>query len=128
MDIQFRDGLLFTSMRLSFRGVTKVIENMVLDTGAAKTIISPDIVEEIGVIAEPDDTISSFYGVGGNIHNSFSKKIDEVSFGGAKIKLINIDFGIIDPKGRINGLLGLDLLMEMGVIIDLKNLKLSLPT
>lgn len=128
MDIQFRDGLLFTSMRLSFRGVSKVIENIVLDTGAAETIISPDIVEDIGIIAEPNDALSSFYGVGGSIHNFFSKEIDEVSFGGTKMKMIKMDFGVIDPKGCINGLLGLDLLMEMGAIIDLKNLKLNLLT
>jgi hypothetical protein len=74
MDIQFRDGLLFTSMQLSFKGVSKVIENIVLDTGAAETIISPDIVEDIGIIAELNDTVSSFYGVGGSIHNFSQRK------------------------------------------------------
>jgi hypothetical protein len=38
------------------------------------------------------------------------------------MKMVKIDFGVIDPKGYINGLLGLDLLMEMRAIIDLKNL------
>ena len=33
-----------------------------------------------------------------------------------------MDFGIIDTKGEINGLLGLDILIEIGAIIDLKNL------
>jgi len=42
--------------------------------------------------------------------------------------MIKMDFVVIDPKGCINGLLGLDLLMEMGAIIDLKNLKLNLLT
>jgi len=42
MKIEFRDGLLFSSIRISFRGSTKVIENMVIDTGAAESIISPD--------------------------------------------------------------------------------------
>lgn len=35
---------------------------------------------------------------------------------------MNIDFGIIDVRGEINGLLGLDILIEIGAIIDLKNL------
>lgn len=40
MKIEFREGLLFTSIQISFRGRTKVIENMVIDTGAAESIIS----------------------------------------------------------------------------------------
>ncbi|AKL96983.1 transferase [Clostridium aceticum] len=31
-----------------------------------------------------------------------------------------VDFGIIDPVGEINGLLGLDILIAMGATIDLK--------
>jgi predicted aspartyl protease len=45
MEIKFKDGLIFTSIELSFRGSSKVIENVVIDTGAAETIISPDVVE-----------------------------------------------------------------------------------
>ena len=46
MNMKFQDGLLFTSIQISFRGRTKVIENIVIDTGAAETTISPDAVEE----------------------------------------------------------------------------------
>ena len=35
-----------------------------------------------------------------------------------------MDFGVIDPKGNINGLLGLDLLMKIGAVIDLKRLSI----
>lgn len=37
-----------------------------------------------------------------------------------------MDFGIIDSKGKINGLIGLDILIESGAIIDLKNFSLHL--
>jgi len=36
-----------------------------------------------------------------------------------------MDFGVIDPRGRINGLLGLDLLMKIGAIIDLKEMSIE---
>ena len=42
------------------------------------------------------------------------------------LKDIEIDFGVIDENGNINGLIGLDVLLELGVSIDLKNLKLKL--
>lgn len=69
MQIEFKDGLLFASIQISFRGSTKVIENIVIDTGAAESIISPDAVEDIGIFAEPKDSVNSFYGVGGSLHN-----------------------------------------------------------
>jgi len=56
---------------MEFRGLSKVIDNVVIDTGAAETIISPDAVDDIGIIAEPDDSVNSYYGVGGSLHNFF---------------------------------------------------------
>ncbi|HCS75301.1 MAG TPA: aspartyl protease [Clostridiales bacterium] len=122
MDIEFRNGLLFTSLEITFQGMTKMIDNIVIDTGAAETLISPDIVEEIGIVAALTDRISSFYGVGGSLHNFFSKEVDRICLGSIDIINAKLDFSVIDPAGDINGLLGLDLLMEMGAVIDLKKL------
>ena len=126
MKMEFREGLLFTSVQISFRGNTKVVQNIVVDTGAAESIISPDVVEDIGIFAEPEDSVNSFYGVGGSLHNFFSKKIDEIELGLLCLNDIKMDFGVIDPKGDINGLLGLDLLMKVGAVINLKDLTLTL--
>ena len=125
MDIQIRNGLIYTSIKLIYKGVSKIIDNVVIDTGAAETIISPDIVEEIGIIAEPKDSVSSFYGVGGSLHNFFSKRVDEILIENFALKEAKLDFGVIDPSGDISGLLGLDLLVKAGAIIDLKRLKLE---
>jgi hypothetical protein len=81
MQIEFQDGLLFASIQISFRGSTKVIENIVIDTGAAESIISPDAVEDIGIFAEPEDSVNSFYGVGGSLHNFFSKNVERIRLG-----------------------------------------------
>lgn len=125
MKIEFQDGLLFTSIQISFCGSTKVIENMVIDTGAVESIISLDAVEEIGIFAEPEDSVNSFYGVGGSLHSFFSKNVDEITLGHIILNETKMDFGVIDPKGDINGLLGLDLLMKLGAVIDLKRLSLT---
>lgn len=126
MNMKFQDGLLVTSIQISFRGSTKVIENIVIDTGAAETIISPDAVEDIGIFAELEDSVNSFYGVGGSLHNFFCKNVGKVKLGEVSLEEVKIDFGVIDPKGTINGLLGLDLLMKLGAVIDLKRLSLTL--
>lgn len=126
MKLEFRDGLIFTSIHITYRGVVKEINNIVIDTGAAETIISPDIVEDIGIVAEGNDEINSFYGVGGSMHYFFSKEIEIVSLGEFNLDKTKIDFGVIDPKGYINGLLGLDLLIKVGAIIDLRELTLKI--
>ncbi|MFC7147816.1 hypothetical protein [Cohnella cellulosilytica] len=64
---------MFTSIEIEFRGSRKIIDNIVIDTGAAETILSPDVVEDIGLFAVSDDYVHSFYGVGGSLHNFFFK-------------------------------------------------------
>ncbi len=126
INLTFENGLLFTSMEIFFRGKSIVIDNIVIDTGAAETILSPDVVEDIGIFAELDDYVNSFYGVGGSIHNFFTKQVDGISLGSVVLKPLKLDFGVIDPQGHINGLLGLDILMELNAVIDLRNLKLEI--
>ena len=41
MAIDYHDGLLFTTLRLTYLGKTGLIENMVIDTGATHSILSP---------------------------------------------------------------------------------------
>lgn len=36
MDIKYRDGLLFTEINLTYHGKSKLIDNIVVDTGAAE--------------------------------------------------------------------------------------------
>jgi predicted aspartyl protease len=126
MNMKFQEGLLFTSILISFRGSKKLIENIVIETGAAETIISPDAVEDIGIFARLEDSVNSFYGVGGSLHNFFSKNQVKVKLGEVCLEEVKMDFGVVDPQGNINGLLGLDLLMKLGAVIDLKRLSLTL--
>lgn len=63
------------------------------------------------------------YGIGGE-HYSYRKNINLVSIGSNHLENVNIDFGLIDEDGYINGLLGLDILLKLGVTINLKELKL----
>ncbi len=49
MKFEYRDGLLFTTIILIFEGRTKIIDNIVIDTGASHTLISQDVVDELGI-------------------------------------------------------------------------------
>ena len=122
MNIEFRDGLLFTSIQITYNGVSKVIDNMVIDTGCARTLIVSEFVEEINIRVEPDDELIVCQGIGGT-EVSFVKHIDLIKLENIEFKNKDIDFSNIDYEG-INGLIGLDLLIEAGIIIDLDKLKM----
>ncbi|OGO79748.1 MAG: aspartyl protease [Clostridiales bacterium GWC2_40_7] len=125
MKLELRNGLLFTSLKVNYLGHKKVINNIVLDTGAIETLISPDTVMDIGIEAFNSDSVNSYYGIGGDLHSFFSKTVDSIEIDNIKIDGIKLDFGIIDPQGDINGLLGLDILLKLEAQIDLKELTVN---
>ena len=77
MNLAYKNGLLFTSVEISFQGKTKIIDHVVIDTGAAHSIIVADEVSDIGIFFEPGDTLVNSVGIGG-MEYSFSKRIDKV--------------------------------------------------
>lgn len=102
MKINYDGQLITTSFTVTFRGRVLRIDDVIIDTGSSHTIISPDILEEIGVTYETGDSIYEAYGIGGS-----------VPF---------YTVGIL-PKDH-KGLLGLDILKQHSFIIDLKTLEL----
>ena len=123
MKIKLSNGLLYATIELTCNGKSKILDNIIIDTGAAHSIICPDIVEDLGIEDSPEDELITMYSIGGAQY-AYRKKIDSIKFGSCLIEGYKLDFGYIDEHGRINGLLGLDLLMEMRLILDLKNLKI----
>ncbi|MDR6715513.1 retropepsin-like aspartic protease [Paenibacillus sp. 2003] len=122
MNIEYRDGLLFTEITVHFNKQKKVISNIVIDTGASHSLIPQDEVDEIGIQVSRDDEIITSYGIGGKEH-SFSKRIEEIQVGDFILKDVYIDFTSFKYH-NINGLLGLDILTEGEFAIDLKEFKL----
>ena len=123
MKIDPIDGLLFVAMTLTFRGKSRTIDQLVLDTGASHSVISVDVVDDIGIYGEIDDEIVVMHGIGG-VERSIRKKIDSVEFGTFKVSEINLDFANFDAHFGINGLLGADLLTAGRFVIDLDAMEL----
>ncbi|WP_028548026.1 aspartyl protease family protein [Paenibacillus sp. UNC451MF] len=118
MKFEYRDGLLFTSIRISYKGITKTIDNIVIDTGASHTLLSQDEVDDIGIRVTADDEIVTSFGIGGKEHAL-------IRVGDFIMKDVAIDFTSF-PYDDINGLLGLDILMSAKFNIDLNSLELRL--
>ncbi|MDC3413883.1 retropepsin-like aspartic protease [Terrihalobacillus insolitus] len=124
MKIRHKFGLLLVDITLTFNGKSKLIENMVVDTGAARTLISQDIVEDVGLHVDLHDKIVTYFGVGGKEH-AFRKQVDKIQINDFVVEQIKVDFNDFGYDD-INGLLGLDLLLKAGFNIDLLNLEMNM--
>lgn len=65
------------------------------------------------------------FGIGGEDF-AFRKNVDEVRLGSKAINDYSLDFGYLDARYGINGLIGLDLLLKVKAVIDLDSLEIKL--
>jgi hypothetical protein len=122
--IRLQNGLPFISARIAFQGNHLTLENVLLDTGSAGTIFSADRVGEIGIFIEPGDDISMVTGIGGHEY-VFHKTIDSLIFGTVKTGLFEIEVGAMEYGQKMDGIVGLDVLMRLKAIIDFSRLELA---
>ncbi len=120
--LQYKEGLLYASIRLKYNEKSIFIDDVIIDTGALHTIIATEYLEKMDIPLLDEDELVKATGYGGMVCYSVRKKISEISCGGLVLKDFKLDFGVIDPNDRINGLIGLDFLMGAKAIIDLVNL------
>ena len=121
MELSYDGQLITTTLNVTFRGRSLEIKDVIVDTGSSHTVISPDVLEEIGVTYENGDSIYEAYGIGGSVP-FYTKIMDEVKIDIFKIKGFELDVGML-PNNH-NGLLGLDILKEYNFTIDLEKLEL----
>ncbi len=117
MKLEKKQGLLVASMTLMFRGQQKTIGDLVIDTGAVHTIISLDLVEDIGIAGELGDEIVYMHGIGGS-EQSLRKQVDRIMLHHCSLDHPLIDFWDFSDHKGINGLVGLDIMERGGFVID----------
>jgi hypothetical protein len=123
MKIQIQKGLPYISASLIYRGRQVTLDNILLDTGSAGTVFSADKVLEIGLQLEPNDIVRRIRGVGG-AEFVFIKRVDRLSLGGLYINNFEIEVGAMKYGIEINGILGMDFLLQVDANIDLAQLKI----
>ncbi|MNN21104.1 hypothetical protein D3C81_1344120 [compost metagenome] len=97
---------------------------MVIDTGAAHSFISSDIVSDIGIKFENGDRLVRSFGIGGDEY-SFIKQVDQIQLGDIVLNDVRLDFGVFNEDiNYINGLIGLDILKSGNMIIDLHQMQM----
>ncbi|WP_405175633.1 retropepsin-like aspartic protease [Paenibacillus sp. FSL H8-0261] len=124
MKIEFMHDLIQTSMTIDYKGSSLRIDNLVIDTGAAHSLLSSDIVSELGIRFENGDKLVRSFGIGGDEY-TFQKTVDQIQIGELIMKDIPIDFGVFhEGINYINGLIGLDILKSGKMVIDLNQMEM----
>ena len=125
MKIRLRDGLPYVTASLTYQGQRLSFRNVLLDTGSAGAIFSTDRVLTIGLTYEPDDRVHRIRGVGGT-EFIFTKQVDCLAVGDLQVNDFQIEVGAMDYGFDIDGIIGMDFLIQVGAVIDLARLKMYL--
>lgn len=124
MQLSLNYDLPFVMLQTSYKGKSIQIPNVLVDTGSASTILSADIVSEIGIVPEPDDILYSIRGVGGS-EVVFSRRVNWMQIDQHQVSDFEIEIGLMDYGFEINGILGMDFLLRSGAVVDLKKLSIE---
>ena len=125
-EIRIREGLPQVSMSLLYRGRRLDLDNVLLDTGSASTILSADKLLDIDLRSEPTDILNRIRGVGGT-EFVFSKTIDRLSLGDLSVVDFEIEVGAMDYgfHFELEGIVGMDFLGTVGAVIDLRRRRVT---
>ena len=124
MQLTLRDDLPFLSVTVAYQGAEIEIPDVLVDTGSATTILAADQVARIGIVPEPSDILYTIRGVGG-IETVFTRWVERLRISQRDITDFEIEVGGMDYGFEIQGILGMDYLLQAGAIIDLGNLSLG---
>lgn len=123
MKLRLQGGLLYVPVHLGFRGRDLVLKDVILDTGSAGSVVSADAVLPMGLLPEAHDRLRRIRGVGG-VEFVFTKRLDRLTVGELEAKDFEVEVGALDYGFPVQGILGLDFLLQVKAVIDLSELEL----
>ena len=121
IDIKLKRDLPFTNITLGYKGNALDIPHVLIDTGSGRTIFAADMVAQMGIVPIENDMIYTVRGVGGT-EAVFVRCVDYLKIGDHRVKNFEIGIGGMDYGFEINGILGMDFLLDVEAFIDLKRL------
>jgi predicted aspartyl protease len=121
--VKIIDSLPFVELKVWHQGKSLVLENVLVDTGSATTILKVDTVAELGIKAEPNDIIESVRGIGGSEYVCL-KIVDALELGDLRIDNFETDIGPMDYGFKIDGIIGMDFLLRVKADLNLDDLEI----
>ena len=124
MQLTLQDNLPFTRVQLIYGGTEIEIPDVLIDTGSASTILAAHLVAQAGIEPEMSDVLYTVRGVGGT-EAVFRRRVDVLQVGPSAVADFEIEVGGMDYGFEINGILGMDYMLQAGAIINLDDLSLE---
>jgi len=119
MHLPLKYDLPCVTVRIGYQGDEIDIPDVVVDTGSGSTLIATEFAAQAGIAPLPQDKLRNVHGVGG-IEAVFIRQVDHLQVGDHTIEGFEIDVGSMDYGFAINGLLGMNFLLQAGAVIDLR--------
>ncbi|HON11253.1 MAG: hypothetical protein GX089_14535 [Fibrobacter sp.] len=91
---------------------------------SGKDIRAIDELSKIGINPEPNDSLQTIRGIGGT-EVVFKRKLQNLSIDETILSDFTVEIGAIDYGFEINGILGMDFLLNAGIILELQRLQIS---
>ena len=117
-DLPFIQVVLYTNAK------SLILPRVLLDTGSAATVFRTDDLLQIGILPQPEDTIRYMAGIGG-IESVVEKEIEIIEVAGASLNSFKVQLGALDYGVPMNGILGLDFLLQAEMQIDFGKLQIG---
>jgi predicted aspartyl protease len=124
VQLVIRGELAFITATLTFRGVSVEVPDVLIDTGAASTVINADLAADAGVFLGHGDRLRMLRGVGGR-EFVFVRHVDRLAVGGYGLDGFEVEIGEMDYGFAIGGILGMDFMRAAGARIDLRSLTID---
>jgi hypothetical protein len=124
MKLRLDSGLPFVTVEVGWEQSSLTLDSVLLDTGSASTVLSADRLSTIGIKLEPEDPIHRIVGVGGG-EFVYCKRLPWVALGDCRAIDVPVEIGAMSYGFRIDGILGMDFMQQLGLLIDLHELEVS---
>lgn len=123
MQLTLIDNLPFTQITIAYQKSIVQIDNVLVDTGSASTIMAADAAS-VQIVPLPNDVLHTIRGVGGT-EVVFMRQTDFLQVGQRSLPDFEIEVGGMDYGFAINGILGMDFLTQAGAIINLSTMQIE---
>jgi predicted aspartyl protease len=108
-----RHELVYVTATLTYRGTTVEIADVLVDTGAASTVINADLAADAGIYLGPTDQLRRMRGVGGHEH-VFMRNVDRFAVGDHGLDGFDSRSARWTMASSLAGIMGMDFLRAAG--------------
>ncbi|CAI3543081.1 MULTISPECIES: retroviral-like aspartic protease family protein [Clostridium] len=117
--LHYFNQLLFCKLDCKLNNEDLHLDNVLIDTGSATTLINADYINFDGT-----ETVQEAYGIGGS-EKILNKQFSDLQINEFTLNNISISVGDMDYGLNIDMLLGLDLLKSLNAIVNLDTMQLE---